>query len=186
MKLVVGLGNPGREYVGTRHNVGYEVLTELTRRLGATGRPRRQFSGETLDVNINGVKVLLLSPTTYMNRSGLSVRQARQFHKLELKDTLVICDDMNLPLGKLRFRSRGSSGGHKGLEDIIRAMGSEEVPRLRIGIGTPPPGQDAMRFVLTRFTPAEQAVMREAYQKAADGVIHWVSHGIEDCMNRYN
>jgi len=186
MKLVVGLGNPGRQYVGTRHNVGYEVLAELARRWAAEVRPRRQFSGETVDATINGIKVLLLSPTTYMNRSGTSLRAACDFYKLKPQDVLVICDDMNLPLGRLRVRPRGSSGGHKGLADIIRAMGTEEIPRLRVGIGKPPPGQDSVRFVLSVFGKEEEAVIREAYRKAADAVETWVAEGIDVCMTRFN
>lgn len=186
MKLVVGLGNPGRQYIGTRHNVGYEVLAELARRWAADAKPRIRFSGETVDATINGVKVLLLSPTTYMNRSGGSVRAACDFYKISLPNVLIICDDMNLPLGKLRFRGRGSSGGHKGLADIIRAMGTEEVPRLRVGIGKPPAGQDSVRFVLSAFGREEEAVIREAYRKAADAVELWVVQGIEMCMSRFN
>lgn len=186
MKLVVGLGNPGRQYVGTRHNVGYEVLAELARRWAAENRPRVQFSGETVSATIHGVKVLLLSPTTYMNRSGTSVRAATDFYKLDLQDILVVCDDMNLPLGKLRFRSRGSSGGHKGLADIIRALGTEEVPRLRIGIGKPPGGEDSVRFVLSHFGKEEETIIRGAYRRAADAVEIWVTQGIEACMSQFN
>ncbi|GIX01992.1 MAG: peptidyl-tRNA hydrolase [Thermogutta sp.] len=186
MKVVVGLGNPGRQYEGTRHNVGYEVLRELARRFAEGQQVRRRFSGETLDVTITGTRVLLLSPTTYMNRSGQSVGQVKDFYKLSTDDILVVCDDLNLPLGRLRFRARGSAGGHKGLADVIRVLGTEAVPRLRIGIGAPPPGQDAVRFVLSRFTPEEEAVMREAYRRAADGVELWVHQGIQACMNRYN
>lgn len=186
MKLVVGLGNPGRQYGGTRHNVGYEVLAELARRWASEARPRVQFSGETVSATISGVKVLLLSPTTYMNRSGTSVRAARDFYKLSLPDILIVCDDMNLPLGKLRFRSRGSSGGHKGLADIIRAVGTEEVPRLRIGIGKPSSGQDSVRFVLSSFGKEEEVVIREAYRKAADAIEIWVTQGIEACMSQFN
>jgi PTH1 family peptidyl-tRNA hydrolase len=186
MKLVVGLGNPGRQYTGTRHNVGYEVLAELARRWAAEDRPRVQFSGETVNATISGVKVLLLSPTTYMNRSGTSVRAAVDFYKLNLHDILIICDDMNLPLGKLRFRSRGSSGGHKGLADIIRALGTEEIPRLRIGIGKPPGGQDSVRFVLSHFGKEEVPVIQKACRKAADAIEIWVTQGIEACMSQFN
>lgn len=186
MKLVVGLGNPGRQYAGTRHNVGYEVLAELARRWAAEERPRVQFSGETINATISGVRVLLLSPTTYMNRSGMSVRAAVDFYKFNLHDTLIVCDDMNLPLGKLRFRSRGSSGGHKGLADIIRALGTEEVPRLRIGIGKPPTGQDSVRFVLSRFAKEEETAIQKAFCKAADAIEVWVTQGIEACMSQFN
>lgn len=186
MKLIVGLGNPGRQYEGTRHNVGYEVLRELARRHAPEARPRHRFSGETLEATIKGVKVLLLSPTTYMNRSGQSVGAAKDFFKLNTDDILIICDDMNLPLGRLRLRPKGSAGGHKGLADIIRVLGTEEFPRLRIGIGAPPPGQDAVRFVLSRFSPEEERCMQEAYRRAADAVEVWIGEGIQTSMSRFN
>ena len=137
MKLIVGLGNPGRKYAGTRHNVGFEVLAELGRR-AAAGRPRTKFQAELLEAMVGGEKVLLLSPLTYMNRSGSSVQPARDFYQLDNEDLLIICDDINLPLAKLRFRAKGSSGGQKGLEDILRRLGTDQVPRLRLGVGQPP------------------------------------------------
>jgi PTH1 family peptidyl-tRNA hydrolase len=185
MKLVVGLGNPGRRYEGTRHNVGYAVLAELARRFG-TGRPKVKFDGEVLDADLQGEKTLLLSPTTYMNRSGASVQAARDFFKLPLEDLLVICDDLNLPLAKLRIRPGGSAGGQKGLADIIRRLGTEEFPRLRIGIGTPPEGWDAVDYVLGRFSGEEAPEMEKAVSRAADAVAVWALQGIEKCMNEYN
>jgi peptidyl-tRNA hydrolase, PTH1 family len=142
MKLVVGLGNPGKKYQGTRHNVGFEVLDELARRTQAGG-PKSKFSGNLVETRVDEEKLLLLYPHTYMNLSGNSVRPAFDFYKLELPDVLVVCDDFNLPVGKLRLRPQGSSGGQKGLADIVRKLGSEEVPRLRIGIGRPPGRMDA-------------------------------------------
>lgn len=185
VKLVVGLGNPGPKYGGTRHNVGYDVVAELARRCNA-GRPRNRFAGETVDVVLSGVRVLLLSPTTYMNRSGRSVAEAGSFFKLCPNDIFVVCDDLNLPLGKLRVRSKGSSGGHKGLEDIIRNLGTESFPRLRVGIGSPPQGVDAAEYVLTRFSAEEREVMQGAVTRACDAVTVWVAQGIDACMNRYN
>lgn len=185
VKLVVGLGNPGLKYRGTRHNVGYDVIAELARRCNA-GRPRNRFAGETVDVVLSGVRVLLLSPTTYMNRSGRSVAEAGGFFKLCPDDILVVCDDLSLPLGKLRLRSKGSSGGHKGLEDIIRNLGTENFPRLRVGIGSPPQGVDAAEYVLTRFSAEEREVIHGAVTRACDAVTVWVAQGIDACMNRYN
>jgi PTH1 family peptidyl-tRNA hydrolase len=185
MKLVVGLGNPGRKYEGTRHNLGYRVLAELARR-HARGSPRERFRGEVADADLGGVKTLLLSPTTYMNLSGASVLEARDFYKLTTQDLLVICDDLNLPAAKLRFRSSGSSGGQKGLEDIIRRLGTEEFPRLRIGIGAPPPGWDPADYVLGRFTEQERPEIEESIRRAADAVADWAREGIQACMNRYN
>jgi PTH1 family peptidyl-tRNA hydrolase len=185
MKLVVGLGNPGRRYAGTRHNIGYAVLGELGRRFGA-GKYKTRFQGEVMEAELGGQRALLLSPTTYMNLSGASVLEARDFYKLQQEDLLVLCDDLNLPLGKLRVRAQGSSGGQKGMEDIIRRLGSEAFSRLRVGIGTPPPGWDAADFVLARFTAEEQLLVDEAVQRAADAVVVWAREGVDGCMNRYN
>jgi peptidyl-tRNA hydrolase, PTH1 family len=185
MKLVVGLGNPGRRYAGTRHNVGYEVLAELARRHGVTAAKAR-FRGEVVEAELGGEKALLLSPTTFMNLSGSSVQEAVSFYKLAVEDLLVLCDDLNLPVGKLRFRSRGSSGGQKGLDDIIGRLGTEEFSRLRVGIGAAPENRDWADYVLSKFTPDELPVMRQAVESAADAVIVWVREGIETCMNQYN
>lgn len=185
MKLIVGLGNPGRKYVQTRHNVGYEVLAELGRRHG-DGKPRSKFQAELMDAVIGGEKVVLLSPVTYMNRSGDSVQPARDFFKLPNSDLLIICDDFNLPLAKLRFRTKGSSGGQKGLENIIQRLGTQEVPRLRIGIGQPPENWDVADFVLSRFTGEDRSEMSQAVLRAADATAEWVTSGAEACMNQYN
>ncbi len=134
MKLVVGLGNPGRKYQVTRHNVGFEVLAAMARKYAA-GPVRSKFEGEVSEVIQGDCRALLLCPLTYMNRSGLSVCAAYDFYKLELPQLLVVCDDFNLPLGKLRFRPSGSAGGQKGLADIIQRLGSDQFARLRIGIG---------------------------------------------------
>lgn len=185
MKLVVGLGNPGRKYQATRHNIGYEVLWILARRFGA-GPPKSSFQGEVLDAELGGVRSLLLWPHTFMNRSGQSVVQARDFYKLDNSEVLIVCDDLNLPLSRLRVRAKGSSGGQKGLQDIIRALGSDEVPRLRVGIGQPPEGWDAVNYVLGKFSKAELAEMEVTVQRAADAVLEWARGGIESCMNQYN
>ncbi len=185
MKLVVGLGNPGKRYQGTRHNVGYAVLAELGRRFG-TGAPKAKFHGEVLDADLEGVRALLLSPTTYMNRSGLSVQAARAFYKIPEDDILVICDDLNLPVAKLRTRRGGSSGGQKGLEDIIRRLGTDQFPRLRIGIGGPAVPSEAVGHVLGRMSPEERQRIEQAVQNGADAVVVWAHDGIDACMNRYN
>ena len=185
MKLVVGLGNPGRRYQGTRHNIGYAVLAELARKLGG-GPPKAQFHGAVVEAKLSDQKVLLLSPTTFMNLSGTSVREARSFYKLADEDLLVICDDLNLPVGKLRFRARGSSGGQKGLEDIIRRLATEEFSRLRVGVGTAPDGWNWADYVLSRFTAEELPVVKQAVGVAADSVAVWAREGIDFCMNQYN
>ncbi len=185
MKLVVGLGNPGRRYEGTRHNVGFAVLAELARR-HAAGRPKSKFRAEVVEADLGGQPALLLSPVTYMNQSGISVQRARDFYKLSEEDLLVICDDLNLPLAKLRFRARGSSGGQKGLADIIRRLGTEEFCRLRIGIGPPPEGWDATDYVLARFAGEEIPEIESATARAADAVAVWAREGVQHCMNQFN
>ncbi|MEN6496859.1 MAG: aminoacyl-tRNA hydrolase [Thermoguttaceae bacterium] len=185
MKLIVGLGNPGRRYAGTRHNLGYAVLAEVARR-HATSRPQGKFEGEVVDADLNGSRALLLSPVTYMNLSGTSVLAAVDFYKLPLDDLLVICDDLSLPVGKLRFRPKGSSGGQKGLDDIIRRLGTEEFPRLRVGIGAAPEGWEAANYVLGKFAKDELPQIEQAIQHAADAVADWAREGIQYCMNRYN
>jgi PTH1 family peptidyl-tRNA hydrolase len=185
MKLIVGLGNPGRKYAGTRHNVGWEVLAELARRHG-TSRPREKFHGEIVEAGIEGQGVLLLCPLTFMNRSGASVQPARDFYKLDNQDLIVVCDDFNLPLAKLRFRVRGSSGGQKGLQDIIHRLGTEEFPRLRVGIGQAPAQWDVADYVLSRFDKGDRAEMDDAIARAANSLADWVRYGTEYCMNQYN
>jgi PTH1 family peptidyl-tRNA hydrolase len=185
MKLVVGLGNPGRRYEGTRHNIGYAVVAGLARRASA-GPPKARFQGATVEVELSGQKMLLLSPTTFMNLSGHSVREAANFYKLGGDDLLVVCDDLNLPVGKLRFRPRGSSGGQKGLESIIEQLGTEEFSRLRIGVGTAPEGWDWANYVLSKFTADELPVVKQAIELSADAVAAWAREGIEFCMNQYN
>lgn len=185
MKLVVGLGNPGRKYQETRHNVGFEVVAEVARRHGA-GKPKAKFNGEVVEANCAGEKLVLLCPATYMNRSGASVLAARDFYKLEDGEILVVCDDINLPFAKLRVRAKGSSGGQKGLADVIRRLGGDDVSRLRIGVGAPPEGWDAAAYVLGKFTREEQAEVEPAILSAADAVVVWARDGIAACMNQYN
>ena len=186
MKLVVGLGNPGAKYRMTRHNVGYMVLAEIAQKFPGN-KPQSKFHGNLVDVRETGAEtILLLAPTTYMNRSGLCVGEAAGFYKILPSDVLVVCDDLNLPLCRLRFRNEGSSGGQKGLADIIRALGTEKVPRLRIGIGSPPGRMDAADFVLMNFTEKERPEMDVTLKHAADAVVCWWSRGINEAMNRYN
>ncbi len=185
MKLVVGLGNPGRRYENTRHNIGYAVVAEMARMFGVAP-PKSRFRGETVEADISGQKVLLLSPTTFMNLSGASVLEAKNFYKLADEDLLIVCDDLNLPVGKLRFRARGSSGGQKGLEDIINRLATEDFPRLRIGVGTAPEGWAWADYVLSRFNPGELPVVKTAIELAADATAVWVREGVDICMNQYN
>ncbi|HTN74553.1 MAG TPA: aminoacyl-tRNA hydrolase [Pirellulaceae bacterium] len=185
MKLIVGLGNPGRKYAGTRHNIGWEVLAELTKRFSAD-RPKAKFDGELVEVQMESQRVLLLWPLTFMNLSGQCVQPTRDFYKIANEDLLVICDDVSLPCGKLRVRAKGSSGGQNGLKDIIRRLGTDEFPRLRIGIGPPPPGWELADYVLSKFAGDEEIIVREAVDKAAAAVSEWLKQGLASCMNKYN
>ncbi len=135
---------------------------------------------------IGAEKVLLLTPLTYMNVSGSSVLAARDFFKIDNQDLLIICDDFALPLAKLRMRGKGSSGGQKGLDDVIRRLGTDEVPRLRVGIGAPPPGRDVAGYVLSKFSKDEQFEIQTALPRAATAAADWVKLGLEQCMNQYN
>lgn len=186
MKLVVGLGNPGRKYEGTRHNIGFRVVDELAARLGAQKRLKQAFEADVAECSIDDEKILFVWPQTFMNLSGSSVQPARDFYKLSNPDLLVVCDDFNLPLGKVRFRKSGSSGGQKGLEDIIRRLGSDEVPRLRIGIGPVPTHFEGTDFVLGKFLKEELPLMDEVIQRSVDAVQDWVREGAERVMGKYN
>lgn len=185
MKLVVGLGNPGRQYTGTRHNVGFEVIQRLARRHLA-GSPRPQFESLVTELHIDGQKILLVMPQTYMNLSGRAVRRFVDYFQLEPADVLVICDDMNLPTGKLRLRGKGSAGGQKGLADILRALGTQDVPRLRVGIGRPPQFMDATAWVLGRFGAEEREQIEPALDRAAEAAELWWRHGLAHAMNVVN
>ena len=193
MKLVVGLGNPGKEYVGTRHNIGWEVVDHLAAKLGWIGSPadfgrqaRTKFDGLALDGTSGSEKLLLLKPTTYMNLSGRAVQAAMAFYQLTPADVMVVLDDLALPVGKIRLRAAGSDGGHNGLRDIQRALGTNQYPRLRIGIDPPPqfvPGRD---YVLGKFSEAQREPTRQAVKRAADAIVTWAERGIEKAMNVYN
>jgi PTH1 family peptidyl-tRNA hydrolase len=183
MKVVVGLGNPGRQYFGTRHNVGFAVVDALAAGPGG-GAWRVRFQAQVAELNGAGLQVLLVKPETFMNLSGQSVRQVVDFFKVPASELLVVCDDFALPLGKLRVRPKGTHGGHNGLRNIQEHLGTTEYPRLRIGVGGPK--DDAVDHVLGRFRPGERPVIDDAVVKATQAVIVWMHQGIEACMNRFN
>ncbi|MDP1562932.1 MAG: aminoacyl-tRNA hydrolase [Pirellulaceae bacterium] len=185
MKVVVGLGNPGREYENTRHNVGFAVIGALSRRSGGT-RPIAKFQAELTEIRLGSDKVVLVCPLTYMNRSGTTIGPLVAFYKLPLEDLMVVCDDLSLPLGKIRLRAQGSSGGQKGLQDAIRVLGSDTFPRLRLGIGATPVGWETADFVLSRFSAEETTVVQQAVVTAADAVESWVNSGLSATMNKFN
>lgn len=188
MKLIVGLGNPGGKYVGTRHNIGFVIAGKLIDPLLGRPRVRKRFGGELAEADYEGQRVAVLLPETFMNASGVSVRQAVDFYRVDPAgdELLVICDDMNLPVGRLRFRSGGSAGGQKGLADIVAKLGGDQFSRLRFGIDRPPPQMEVVDFVLSRFSAQERGVVDEAVDVATEAVLQWVVHGVAFCMNRYN
>jgi PTH1 family peptidyl-tRNA hydrolase len=183
MKIVVGLGNPGKRYDGTRHNVGFAVIDSLASGVRA-GRFQSRFQAQVCELVEDVGKILLVKPETFMNLSGRCVREIVDFYQLSLTDLLVVCDDLNLPLGKLRVRSKGTHGGHNGLRDIQAHLGTTDYARLRLGVDAP--RDDAVDHVLGRFSPGERAVMEDAVSLAAQAVLVWASRGVEACMNQYN
>lgn len=183
--LVVGLGNPGAEFTATRHNVGFRIIDQLALKQGALPFQLR-FQGEFSQFVTDLGSVLLLKPLTYMNRSGLSVREAVQWYKLPLDKLLVIHDDMDLGVGVLRFRQGGSAAGHHGVESIIQALRSAAFVRLRIGIGRPFDRQEGAAYVLSCFAPNEELVIRRVIDVASDAVMGWHEFGLTAAMNRYN
>ncbi len=185
MKLIVGLGNPGSKYRESRHNIGFDVVAELARR-HLTARPKAKFNAEVAEVGIASCKCLLISPLTYMNLSGKSVSAAVGFYKTPAENVLVICDDLNLDVGRIRIRARGSAGGQNGIKDIIQRLGTSDFPRLRVGVGRPPPRWDAADYVLGKFGERERAVVDQGIKKAADAVEVWVGGGVQDAMNQFN
>jgi peptidyl-tRNA hydrolase, PTH1 family len=183
VKIVVGLGNPGREYAATRHNLGFMVVDEVARRQAA-GERRNRFHSDLVEILDADQKIVLLKPRTYMNLSGSAVREAIHWYRTPLNDLLVVVDDIDLPFGSLRMRARGGSGGHNGLRSIIGDLGVDAIPRLRIGIGRGP--GHATRQVLSRFTSEEDRVLPSVLEAAADCVLEWARHGIINAMNRCN
>ncbi|HUS44478.1 MAG TPA: aminoacyl-tRNA hydrolase [Phycisphaerae bacterium] len=194
MKLIVGLGNPEVRYAETRHNIGWRIADELADRVGA-GPWKQKFDAEVADPDKSGLdrrKVVLARPLTYMNRSGVAVRQLVDFWKVENEDLLVLVDDLNLELGRIRIRGSGSDGGHNGLASVIEHLGHEAFSRLRVGVGPAPAAeQPAMagkhaEFVLSPFTQEERPAVAEAVARAADAVECWITEGLEAAMNRFN
>lgn len=185
MKLVVGLGNPGPQYHLTRHNVGFWVVEELANRWQLGDRWRER--DDALIVKRPGPDgVVLAKPLTFMNRSGFAVSKLRQFFQVALPDLLVIVDEVALPLGRLRARARGSAGGHNGLKSVIEQLGTEEFPRLRIGVGRGDQRRDLADHVLAKFEPDEEDTIRAATLRAADAAEMFIAHGIERVMNTFN
>lgn len=177
MFLIAGLGNPGQEYQKTRHNIGFMVLDILASTEGFSFEENRPFKAHTAKVNLHGQSVLLLKPQTYMNLSGQAVVAAANFYKIPPQNILVICDDLSLELGTLRLRQKGSSGGQKGLENIINLLGSDNCMRLRLGIGPRPEFIDAKNYVLGKFQKADEELLNSALSKARETVEKFLKEG---------
>ncbi len=192
MRLIIGLGNPGREYAETRHNIGFEVVDALAGRLniadngGFDRLARSKFSGLMLDGVVGDEKVVLLKPTTFMNLSGQSVRAAMDFYRIAPSEIMVVLDDLALPVGKIRLRANGSSGGHNGLRDIERVLGNSDYPRLRIGIDAPPPNVPAKAYVLSRWSAEQSEAKQQAIARACEAILTWIQKGITPAMNVFN
>jgi PTH1 family peptidyl-tRNA hydrolase len=183
MKLVVGLGNPGRRYAGTRHNVGFDVLDRLTE------RHRLEWESapaDAMQAKWRAASVIVAKPLTFMNLSGGAIGELLRFYKIELADLFVVVDDTNLELGRLRARPSGSAGGHNGLKSVIGALGTEEFARLRIGVGRGDGRRDLADHVLAKFEPEERVEIAEATSRAADAAELFVAEGIGPVMNRFN
>jgi PTH1 family peptidyl-tRNA hydrolase len=198
MKLIVGLGNPGSQYLGTRHNVGFELVDQFAARLGWIGKAeqfdslsRMKFDGLFLDGVLNRLtggdeKIALLKPMTFMNLSGRAVQAAMGFFQLTPADIVIVLDDLALPCGRIRLRSGGSSGGHNGLKDIERVLGTDQYPRLRIGVDPTPPRVAGRDYVLGKFTTEQRNRLGPAIDRAAGAIVTWIDKGIEPAMSQFN
>lgn len=185
MRVIIGLGNPGMKYAGTRHNIGFDTVTALADKYNIKIN-NKKFNGLIGDGFIGGEKVLLVQPQTYMNLSGECVGQIADFFKIEPENLIVICDDINLDTGRLRIRAKGSAGGHNGLKNIIAHLGTEAFPRIRVGVGEKTEGWDLADYVLARFSKDDEPVIREAIKNAVGAVETWISDDIGTAMNRFN
>ena len=185
MKLIVGLGNPGRRYEQTRHNLGFITLDALAEKLGARF-DKEKHEGLLAEARHGTEKLLLLKPQTFMNLSGGCVAKVARNKVHEPADVLVVVDDINLPLGRLRFRAGGSAGGHNGLKSMIERLGTPEFHRMRMGVGDKQAGDDLARHVLAKFRPEERKAVEELTQRGVDGILAWTVSGIETAMNQYN
>ena len=183
MKAIVGLGNPGSQYAGTRHNVGFMVVARLAELYHAPS-PKNRFKSLVTEITLEGQQIVLVQPQTYMNLSGDAVRLAMNWYKLDANDTLIVLDEIDLPFATIRLRERGSAGGHNGLASVIQQVGTNDIPRLRIGIGR---GRShATAHVLSRFADEERAELPELIGRAAEACRVWATEGALAAMNRAN
>lgn len=185
VKLIAGLGNPGPAYVNTRHNLGFMVLDSLAEKLGVRF-DKEKHQGLLAEASVGPLKLMLVKPQTYMNLSGGCIAQVARNKIFEPSDLLVVVDDVNLPLGRLRLRAGGSAGGHNGLKSTIERVGSPDFHRMRIGVGDNREGADLAGHVLAKFRPDEREAVEEIRKRAVEGILLWAKSGIEEAMNRVN
>jgi len=185
---VAGLGNPGYRYKNTRHSVGFMVIDALAEKVGVNIRKNKKLKHKAIinEVNIDEKKILLVKPQTYMNASGESIKDIEENYKVPLNNLIILYDDADLPLGKIRIRRSGSAGTHNGMKSVIYHLQSEDFPRIRIGIGKPPPDMDIMDYVLGKFTIDETDVIHESISKAAEAAIAIVKEGVDEAMAKFN
>lgn len=185
MKLIVGLGNPGKQYEKTRHNIGFEVIDELAQQLSIPLN-QSKFKG-LFGIGLhNGEKVILLKPLTYMNLSGESIRAIMDYYQIDLDDFVVIYDDLDLPVGKIRLRQKGSAGGHNGIKSTVAHLGTQEFNRIRIGIDRPKNGMKVPDYVLGRFQNEELVLTKDSVQKSAEACKAWIGRPFLQVMNDFN
>ena len=186
MYVITGLGNPTLKYSKTRHNVGFDTIDVLAKKYGIKVK-KKQFKALTGEGFIDGEKVILVKPMTYMNNSGEAVSEIVKYYKIDPdRELIIISDDLNLDVGVLRIRAKGSAGGHNGLKSIIKCVGTESFDRVRIGVGKVPAGIDVITHVLTRFSRADRAIVKESFEVAADAIVSIISDGIDKTMSKYN
>lgn len=185
MKLIVGLGNPGVPYRQTRHNIGFEVIDELANRYGVSV-DKSKYNGLYSMIYKNGEKVILLKPMTYMNLSGEAIRPMMDYYDIGIDEITVIYDDLDLPVGKIRLRQKGSAGGHNGIKSTIQHLGTQQFNRIRIGIDRPPAGMAVPDYVLGKFSKEDRPVMETAVKKSADACELWLSKPFLEVMNQFN
>lgn len=185
MYIIAGLGNPTKEYDKTRHNVGFSVIDVLADRynMDVSERKHKALCGRGA---MEGQKVVLMKPQTFMNLSGESIRAAMDFYKAAPEDVLIIYDDVSLEPGQLRIRQKGSAGGHNGIKNIISHLGTQEFPRIKVGVGAKPPRMDLADYVLSRFSQGEQKLMEEAFKEAAEAAVMIMTEGLDRAMNHFN
>jgi len=186
MKLIIGLGNPGKKYQYSKHNIGFEAVDEVAFQMGITFN-KSKFESVYAEGRVGTEKIVLIKPQTYMNLSGRSVRPWMNYYNLTEEDIVVIYDDMDLPPGKIRLRQKGSSGGHNGIKSIIQYLGTKEFNRIKVGVGRPRPGQDVISNVLSGFAKEDMEAVNESIQLVSDAIEYWSQdHSFQNTMSQFN